>query len=558
MMDNQEIARILDEIADILDILGENPFKARAYRQVANHIYRMETDLHEVSKHHGLEGIPGAGKAIRAKLQELLETGDLKYYRELQEKVPPGVLEMLAIPGLGPKTVGAIYAQTGIDTLEKLYRAAQEKRIRELPGMGAKTEYNIKKGIEMLRSTRDSFNLGTALPLALEFKNFLSGFDCVQIVEITGSVRRRKPVVGDIDILVGSAEEEAVREKVRRFRRVQEITEEKPGHVKGRLRPGIVFEVLIVPFGEFWRALVISTGSKTHREQIQPALDTFDCSSAHSEEDVYRLLSMQYIPPELREGRGEIELARNFALPHLVTLEDIKGDLHIHTDWSDGAHSLREMVAAAAKLGYSYMAVTEHSRSLAVSRGLDVERLLAQGKLVEELNRENDGFKILTGIEIDILKDGSLDLPNEVLANLDVVIASIHSHFRLSRAEQTERVLKAVENPHVDIIGHLTGRLLGRRPGYEIDIEAVLKAAAQTRTALEINSYPDRLDIDEETAFKAKAKGIKIAISSDAHHRADLGLIKYGVINARRGWLSKEDVLNTLETEELMAYLRNK
>ncbi|HHV77285.1 MAG TPA: DNA polymerase/3'-5' exonuclease PolX [Syntrophothermus lipocalidus] len=557
-MDNQEIARILDEIADILDILGENPFKARAYRQVANHIYRMETDLHEVSKHHGLEGIPGAGKAIRAKLQELLETGDLKYYRELQEKVPPGVLEMLAIPGLGPKTVGAIYAQTGIDTLEKLYRAAQEKRIRELPGMGAKTEYNIKKGIEMLRSTRDSFNLGTVLPLALEFKNFLSGFDCVQIVEITGSVRRGKPVVGDIDILVGSAEEEAVREKVRRFRRVQEITEEKPGHVKGRLRPGIVFEVLIVPFGEFWRALVISTGSKTHREQIQPALDTFDCSSAHSEEDVYRLLSMQYIPPELREGRGEIELARNFALPHLVTLEDIKGDLHIHTDWSDGAHSLREMVAAAAKLGYSYMAVTEHSRSLAVSRGLDVERLLAQGKLVEELNRENDGFKILTGIEVDILKDGSLDLPDEVLANLDVVIASIHSHFRLSRAEQTERVLKAVENPHVDIIGHLTGRLLGRRPGYEIDIEAVLKAAAQTRTALEINSYPDRLDIDEETAFKAKAKGIKIAISSDAHHRADLGLIKYGVINARRGWLSKEDVLNTLETEELMAYLRNK
>lgn len=558
MMDNQEIARILDEIADILDILGENPFKARAYRQVANHIYRMETDLHEVSKHHGLEGIPGAGKAIRAKLQELLETGDLKYYRELQEKVPPGVLEMLAIPGLGPKTVGAIYAQTGIDTLEKLYRAAQEKRIRELPGMGAKTEYNIKKGIEMLRSTRDSFNLGTVLPLALEFKNFLSGFDCVQIVEITGSVRRGKPVVGDIDILVGSAEEEAVREKVRRFRRVQEITEEKPGHVEGRLRPGIVFEVLIVPLGEFWRALVISTGSKTHREQIQPALDTFDCSSAHSEEDVYRLLSMQYIPPELREGRGEIELARNFALPHLVTLEDIKGDLHIHTDWSDGAHSLREMVAAAAKLGYSYMAVTEHSRSLAVSRGLDVERLLAQGKLVEELNRENDGFKILTGIEVDILKDGSLDLPDEVLANLDVVIASIHSHFRLSRAEQTERVLKAVENPHVDIIGHLTGRLLGRRPGYEIDIEAVLKAAAQTRTALEINSYPDRLDIDEETAFKAKAKGIKIAISSDAHHRADLGLIKYGVINARRGWLSKEDVLNTLETEELMAYLRNK
>jgi len=267
---------------------------------------------------------------------------------------------------------------------------------------------------------------------------------------------------------------------------------------------------------------------------------------------------MQYIPPELREGRGEIELARNFALPHLVTLEDIKGDLHIHTDWSDGAHSLREMVAAAAKIGYSYMAVTEHSRSLAVSRGLDVERLLAQGKLVEELNRENDGFKILTGIEVDILKDGSLDLPDEVLANLDVVIASIHSHFRLSRAEQTERVLKAVENPHVDIIGHLTGRLLGRRPGYEIDIEAVLKAAAQTRTALEINSYPDRLDIDEETAFKAKAKGIKIAISSDAHHRADLGLIKYGVINARRGWLSKEDVLNTLETEELMAYLRNK
>jgi len=557
-MDNREIARIFDEIADMLDILGENPFKARAYRQVAHYIYRMETDINRVYEEQGLEGIPGVGKAIRAKLQELLETGDLQYYRGLQEKVPPGVLEMLDIPGLGPKTAGAIYSQTGIDTLEKLYRAAQEKRIRELPGMGAKTEYNIKKGIEMLRAARETFNLGTALPLAREFKDFLCSFSCVEMVEVTGSVRRGKPLVGDIDILVGSRQEETVRDKIRRFRKVKEILEEKPSYVKGKMAPGMSFEVVIVDPQEFWRALVITTGSKDHLEPIRPALEDLDCRSLHSEEDVYRSLSMQFIPPELREGRGEIELARRFALPRLVAWEDIKGDLHVHTDWSDGAHSLEEMAAAAARLGYSYMAVTEHSHSLAVSRGLDAERLLAQAKAVEELNRGYDGFRILTGIEVDILRDGSLDLPDEVLEKLDVVIASVHSHFRLSRAEQTERVLKAVESPHVDIIGHLTGRLLGRRPGYEIDIDAVLESAARNRKVLEINSYPDRLDIDEETAFRAKTKGIKVAISSDAHHRADLELIRYGVVNARRGWLGREDVLNTLGTEELLAYLRNK
>ncbi len=557
-MDNHEIAKIFDEIADMLDILGENPFKARAYRQVARYIYRMETDINRMYKEQGLEGIPGAGKAIRAKLQELLETGDLKYYRKLQEKVPPGVLEMLAIPGLGPKTAGVIYARTGIDTLEKLYRAAQEKRIRELPGMGAKTEYNIKKGIEMLRSTREGFNLGTALPLAREFREYVAGFSCVEMAEITGSVRRGKPLVGDVDLLVGSVQEETVRDKVRRFRRVQEIAEERRGYIKGKMGPGIGFEVIIVQPQEFWRALVMTTGSREHLEPIRPALEKLDCTSVSSEEDVYRLLSLQYIPPELREGRGEIELARRFALPDLVTLGDIKGDLHVHTDWSDGAHSLKEMAAQAAKRGYSYMAVTEHSRSLAVSRGLDAERLLAQVEAIQDINREYEGFRILTGIEVDILRDGSLDLPDEVLEKLDVVIASIHSHFRLSRNEQTERVLKAMENPHVDIIGHLTGRLLGRRSGYEIDLEAVLEAAARSHKVLEINSYPDRLDIDEETAIKAKTKGVKVAISSDAHHRADLELISYGVVNARRGWLGRDDVLNTLDTEELLDYLRNK
>lgn len=557
-MDNKDIAAMLDEIADILEILGDNPFKARAYRKAASYIYRIEADLCQLWRDGRLQEIPGVGKAIQAKLEEVMQTGDLQYYQELKQKVPAGVVEMLAIPGLGPKTIGVIYSHTGIDSLEKLYQAAQAKKIRELPGMGAKTEYNIKKGIEMLRSAGETFTLGVALPLAEEFKDYLAAFNFIEAVEIAGSIRRGKPLVGDIDLVVATVQEGMVKDRVRKFRRVIEISGEGPGYISGKLNLGIKFEVITVDPGSFLMTLFLATGSRAHREKMLPLLKGLDLSGIRAEEDIYHMLSMQFIPPELREGLEEIEKAREQDLPELVRLEDLRGDLHLHTDWSDGASSLNDMVEKARKLGYSYIAITEHSKSLSVSRGLQEDRLLAQIEAIKSINQARGDFTVLTGIEVDILKDGSLDFTDEILEQLDVVIASIHSYFRLSREEQTERILRAIRNPHVDIIGHLTGRLLIRRPGYQVDVETVLQEAAKHHTVLEINSHPDRLDISEEVARMARDLGVKVAINSDAHHHADLSLARYGVLNARRGWLRKEDVINTLEVSELLAYFRNK
>ncbi|MCR4399279.1 MAG: DNA polymerase/3'-5' exonuclease PolX [Syntrophomonadaceae bacterium] len=554
-MDNRAIAAMLDEIADMLEVLGDNPFKVRAYRRLAAYVDHLDTELREIHARGGLGDIPGVGKALRAKLEEMLETGDLAYYRRLRERVPPGVLEMLAIPGLGPRKVGLIYSQTGISSLDELYRAAQEKRLRQIPGLGGKTEFNIKKGIDMLRSLGREVTLGTALPRALQLRDYLAEMPQVEAVEIVGSIRRGKPLVGDVDLLVASSDEAAVREKVRKYRRVLEVDREGPGYIHGRLELGLEFEVIVVAPGDFYRSLLLCTGSRAHREKMVEAMRGVDLRGVDSEQAIYQRLAMQYVPPELREDRGEIERAREGTLPSLVTVEDLRGDLHVHTDWSDGGSNLREMAEAARARGYRYLAVTDHSQSLAVSRGLDVERLRSQVEEIRALNREWTDFRLLTGIEVDILRDGSLDLPDEVLAGLDVVIASIHSHFRLSREEQTARLEAAIRNPHVDIIGHLTGRLLVRRPGYEVDVDRVLRLAREHRTALEINAHPDRLDIDEETARRACQAGVRVAICSDAHHRADLDLVSYGVLSARRGWVGRSDVLNAMELDELLAYL---
>ncbi|NMA63374.1 MAG: DNA polymerase/3'-5' exonuclease PolX [Syntrophomonadaceae bacterium] len=557
-MDNKQAAILLDEIADMLEILGENQFKSRAYRKVARELFRLETDLRQLWREGRLQDIPGVGAAIQGKLEEMLQTGDLQYYQELSKKVPSGVVEMLRVPGLGPRTIGHIYRETGIDTLEKLYKAAQARELRQLRGLGAKTEYNIKKGVEMLESIADKVSLGLALPLAEELREHLSAGPGVEKAAVTGSVRRGKPVVGDIDILVAAHEEQLVRQSVKRYRWLQRVTEEKAGYVAGRLQPGIDFEVIIVEPDDFHLALLLSTGSGAHREKLLPRMEGVDFTAIGSEAGIYEHLSLQYIPPELREDRGELELAREGKLPQLVEFKDLQGDLHLHTDWSDGANSIAEMADAARKMGYTYMAITEHSKSLTVSRGLDEERLLTQIQEIKALNETLTGFKVLSGIEVDILADGSLDLSDEVLQQADVVIASIHSYFRLSRSEQTRRIIKAIRHPQVDIIGHLTGRLLLRRPGYEVDVEAVLAEAARCGKALEINAHPDRLDVSEEVARRARELGIKMVINSDAHHCADLSLVKYGVLTARRGWLQKEDVLNTMELDELQAYLKRR
>ncbi|MBO8158596.1 DNA polymerase/3'-5' exonuclease PolX [Thermosyntropha sp.] len=555
-MTNRQVADILNRIADILQIKEENPFKIRAYRNAAQSIYYLDEDLRSLYKKDKIGDVPGVGRAVKGKIEELLEKGSMEYYENLLKEVPQGVLEMLSVPGIGHKMVKLIYEKTGIDNIDDLLKAAEEHRLREIPGIGEKTEENIKKGIEMLKKNRGKVNLGIALPLAEKFRDFLLEDERILAASVVGSLRRGKPLVNDIDILVAAEDYLAVHEKAEQFTEIKKINRKDKENVSGKLIFDIDFELIIVLPDDYYHSLVWTTGSKPHRAVLFSEIGRSSFRGAVSEKEIYEKLNMQFIPPELRENRGEIEKARLNELPVLVELGDIKGDLHVHSDWSDGAHEIMEMVRKAKEKGYSYMAVTDHSKSLPISGGLDEERLLAQGRVIDDLNLKIEDFKILKGIEVDILKDGSLDFSDEVLENLDIVVASVHSNFKMDKEKQTKRILNAIKSGKVNIIGHLTGRLLNRRSGYELDIDGILKTAARYNVALEINSHPERLDIDEETAFKAKEYGVKIAINSDAHNKEDLDLIRYGVINARRGWITPDDVINTWPYDKLVKFLK--
>ena len=555
-MTNREIARTLDHIADILQFLEENPFKIKAYRQAANSIYHLDEDIQYLYEKDRLGEIPGVGKAIQSKLEELIEKGSLEYYERLLTQVPPGLLDMLAIPGVGHKTIKMLYEQLGVTTRDELLQAAQQKRIRLLPGMGSKTEFSIIKGIEMLEQYSQKNTLGFVLPMGQKMLSFLRGMEQVSAASLAGSIRRGCPLVTDIDIVVAADDEAAVRNKLAHYREIRQVTNSQPGHIQGFLQFNIPFEVIILAPGEYCPGLFLATGSKQHLAGLFPGGPT-GLEGLKSESDIYASLGLDYIPPELREDQGELEAAATGRLPALIRRQDLQGDLHCHSGWSDGASKLAELGEMARDMQYSYLAITDHSRSLAISGGLNEERLAAQGQEIDQLNQQWDDFQFLKGTEVDILRDGSLDYDAEILEKLDVVVASIHTNFHLEREKQTERIIQAIKDENVDIIGHLTGRLLNRRPAYELDLEAILAAAAGSKIILEINSHPDRLDIDAELARQARDMGIKIAVNSDAHHKNDLRLVHYGIINARRGWLRKEDVINTRSREAVIAYLKN-
>ncbi len=557
-MTNREIAHTLDRIADLLQIKDENPFKIAAYRKAADSIYHLDEDLHLIYQHGRLNSLPGIGKSIKSIIEELLEKGSSEYYESLISDIPEGVLDFLKIPGLGHKTARLIYEYLHIDNLNDLLKAAQDRKIRTIPGLGSKTEYNIKKGMDLLQQSGGKVTLGLALPVAEQFKDYLKESPYVETVSLVGSIRRGKPLVSDIDILVASHDFTSVKNLIKDYRAVREILEEGPDFLAGYADWGLRFEIILVQPQDYYGALVWTTGSKEFRNRLFAGKDPTQFKGLNSEEEVFQDLHLSFIPPEMRENKGEIELAGQGVIPELVDFTHIKGDLHIHSDWSDGGAKIQETVSQACSLGYSYIAITDHSKSLTISGGLSEERLAQQGRVIDALNQELQDFQILKGIEVDILKDGSLDFSDEILEKLDVVIASVHSNFKLDRDRQTDRIIQAIKNPHVDIIGHLSGRLLNRRSGYEIDLEQVLEAASVHKTALEINSHPDRLDVDEDTARQARELGIKIAINSDAHHREDLSLLHYGILNARRGWLQPGDVLNTMEYNSLVAYLENK
>jgi len=563
---NVEIAWVFYEIADLLEIKEDNPFKPRAYRKAARTIAKWGQPLATMSEAR-IRAIPGVGEALAAKILELLKTGKCEYHQKLRADVPLGLLEVLAIPGLGAKTARTLYQHLGITTIDELEAAAKARKIRTLPGLGNKTELAILRGIDMLRAGAGEAPIGVATAVGQDLAEFLAALPEVEHVSIAGSTRRMKEMIGDIDLVAAAAQPEAVTGIFVKHPTVKEVLAHGETKVSAVTWLGIQVDLRVVHPGEFWSALHHFTGSKEHNVRLRGMAKDLglkineygifpdgqeESLPVNSEEDVYKILGLPYIPPEIREDLGEIEAAMQGVLPGLVTLKDIRGDLHLHSKCSDGVGSIEEIIEAARSRGYEYIAITDHSQSLAIAGGLKEERLREQHDYIVKLNKGLEGFRVLRGIEVDILADGRLDYRDEILADMDIVIASVHSGFRQSREEMTARIVSAIQNPHVDILAHPTGRLLGRRDAYQVDLEKIFEAAAKYETVLEINASPDRLDLNAENARKAsKDYDLKIAINTDAHHVSKLDDMYFGVGTARRGWLEKKDVINTYTVEEL-------
>lgn len=569
-MKNAEIAAVFSEIADFLEIKGENPFRVRAYRRAAQTMEGLAEDVASVADRGELLEIPGIGKDLAGKIQEFLQSGAVEYLEGLRREIPVGVVELMRIHGVGPKTAKLLYEQVGVDSVEKLEELAKEHKLAGVPGIQAKTEENILKGIAVWRGGRERTPLGAALTLAETILETLRDLEEVDQISTAGSLRRMKETVKDIDILVTSKTPARIMEVFVGLPNVAEVLAHGETKSSLRLRESIQVDLRVVEPDCFGAALQYFTGSKQHNIRVRELAQrrelkvseygVFDGKSGKrvagaTEEDVYRAVGLPFIPPELREDAGEIEAALADRLPTLVALADIRGDLQLHTTWSDGAHSLADLAAGVQAKGYQYMAVTDHSRSVTVAKGMDEARVVQMIAEVRSLNRRLKRFRVLAGCEVDILADGSLDFPDEILAQLDLVQVSVHSRFKMSREEMTARIVRAVRHPLVHILGHPTGRLIGERAAYEVDMEAVLQAARVAGIAVEINASPSRLDLNDLHARRAKDLGIPIAISTDAHAMPQLDFMRYGVAVARRAWLSPGDVLNTLPDRDLVSWL---
>lgn len=570
-MNNRQLADTFTLIADLLEIKGEIVYKTLAYRKAAESLISLGRDAVEYWKEGKLKDIPGVGKAIASKIDELLSTGKLEYLEKLEEEVPPGLAGWIPIPGMGPKKISLIWKELGITKLSDLDKAAKEGKLRILPGMGEKSEKQIIAGIESLSRRSGRIPLGRAWPLAEELIAILKAVEGVSAVEPAGSFRRRQSTVGDLDILVAAEDSEPVMEVFTTLPRVMRV------HGKGKIKSSIEFsdgqraQIWVHPPEKFGTALQYATGSKDHNVRLRElalakglslsehALTKTDGSgeiTCATEEEVYAALGLPWIPPELREDRGEVQAAIAGELPKLIEVKDIRADLQVHSTWSDGKLSMLEMAKAAAKRGIKVIAFTDHSISLGVAGGMSMEEHKDQQAEIEVAQKElGDSIRILHATEVEIKADGSLDYPDEFLASLDLVVASLHSSLRQPREKVTQRLLNAINNPHVDIIGHPTGRLIPEREGADLDMEAVLKAAAKSGVALEINAHPSRLDLEDKYARRAKEMGIPISINTDAHTEDHLDMLHFGVSTARRAWLTAEDVINTWPTQKLLDWL---
>jgi DNA polymerase (family 10) len=572
-MRNEQVVATLNAIGDLLEIKGESRFRVNAYRDAARQIENLTEDLGVIAQEGRLRSIPGVGEAIAAKIQKLIETGHLAYFDRLTQELPASLLELLQIPGLGPRKVKLLYEQLHIQSLADLRRAMAENQIASLPGMGEKTIQNLQREIERLELRGRRVPLGVALPLVEEMVAALRALgSVVRQVDGAGSVRRRRDTIGDLDVLAASEQPEAVLNAFVHLPLVQEIVGQGDTKASILTQRQLQIDLRVVAPDSWGSALQYFTGSKQHNVRIREIAvrkgwrlneyGLYDEKDGRrlagaTEEDVYRQLGMAWIPPELREDNGEIEAALAGQLPHLIEAADIRGDLHSHSTWSDGSATIETMWQAARKRGYEFLALTDHSYSLGVTGGLTVERLREQRAIIDQINREaGAGPRLLAGIELEIRADGSLDFPDHVLAELDVVIASVHSSFGQARDKMTARLMSAARNPHVDIIGHPSGRLIGRREPYDVDLEVLIDICAETGTALEINANPARLDLDDVHARRALERGVWLTINTDAHQPENFDLLPYGIATARRGWVTPERVLNCLSLAELLEHLK--
>jgi DNA polymerase (family 10) len=571
-MKNSEIVKILEDIADFLELKGENVFKARAYQKAARSIEFLCEDIEKLVKEDRLNEIPGVGEAISKKLTELITTGHIKYYDNLRAEFPPGIGTFLDVPGIGPRTALLLAQKLNITTIDELEKAIEDGRVADLPRLGEKTARNILHQIQAYRKKKSEQRvpLGSALPLAESIIAALKTVPGLQNLTPAGSLRRFRDTIGDIDI-VGTSDRPA--EALNAFvtlPQVKEVLEKGTTKASVIVFNGIQVDLRLVDHDSFGSVLQHATGSKQHnidlRERAQRmglSLSEYGIMDASTgkiekfadETAFYQRQGLEYIPPEIREGFHEIELAEKGRIPKLVNLTDIKGDLHVHSNWSDGLVCVEQLALAAKERGYEYICITDHSQGLGIARGLNKERILQQIQEIEELNQTLKGIRILAGMEVNIKTDGTLDIEDEVLAKLDVILASIHSGLNQSEEQITRRLISAIENPHVDIIAHPTGRLLGEREPAAMNMEAVFKAAEHCGTALEISAMPTRLDLKDTHIYQAREMGVKLVINTDSHRLEQLDFMRFGIGTARRGWCQAKDILNTLPLKELETYL---
>lgn len=567
-MDKKAISDALDEAAVLMELAGENPFRVRAYSNASRIVRAYAGDLTEAVADGSIRSIKGIGPNIAAHIAELLESDDPLFLQELRSQFPEGVLDILRIPGLGPKKIRVLMEELNITSIGELEYACGENRLLDLPGFGEKTQKNILKGIASLTAYAGRYLADTVRAEADEIVNTLRAVKGAGRVEVAGSLRRRKEVVKDMD-LVASGKPDPLMDAVTAHPLVQEVTARGDTKLTAHLKSGLNLDLRVVPDASFPYALQHFSGSKEHNIALRARAHAMGMKSneyglfrgesnipCKEESDIYGKLGLQYIPPELREDMGELEAAEKGELPRLVEPEDIKGALHVHTIASDGSATLEEMIHAARDLGLSYIGITEHSASARYARGLEPERVAQEADLIDKLNDKIEGFVVLKGIESDILPDGSLDYPDDILDSFDFVIGSVHSNFTMPEEEMTARICRALENPYMDILGHPTGRLLLTREPYAVDMERVLACAAKYNKDIELNAHPYRLDIDWRLLHRAKKMGIRIAICPDAHSTADLGYTFYGLGTARKGWLEKGDVLNCLSARKLLEYFK--